>query len=273
MKIAVVHGIRQYRGEPADAVPFYTDQWSKALTACPTLPAAAASFDLRAAYYSHLLIEPGAQGGRLDPDAQSMLDAFLADVGGPVDDEGAQGPLTLGARAASAGLAEAWNRSGLDLPRFLTRFFAEVAAFLRTGAGFTPKADIIASVAADIEGADVVIAHSLGSVVAYETLWATGIAVPTLVTVGSPLAVPQIFPRLTPAPVEGRGARPSGVGRWCNLADVGDVVAIPIGGIARNFDGLDADLHDTIAPINPHKLTSYLQCQAIGEALEATARS
>jgi hypothetical protein len=148
-----------------------------------------------------------------------------------------------------------------------------VAAFLRTGAGFTPKADVIASVAADIEGADVVIAHSLGSVVAYETLWATGMTVPTLVTVGSPLAVPQIFHRLSPAPVEGRGARPPGVGRWCNIADVGDVVAIPIGGVAKNFDGLEADLHDTIAPINPHKLTSYLRCRALGTALEGTARS
>jgi hypothetical protein len=106
MKIAVVHGIRQFRGEPADAVPFYTEQWSQALAACPTLPPSAASFELRAAYYSHLLIEPGVQGGRLEPDAQAMLDAFLSDAAGPIDDEGAQGPLTLGARVAGVGIAK-----------------------------------------------------------------------------------------------------------------------------------------------------------------------
>jgi hypothetical protein len=267
VKITVVHGIRQYRGAPAEAVPFYEREWTSALAACPTLPPATVPFRLRVAYYSHLLIEPGAQGGRLEPDAQAMLGEFLAESTGPVDDDGAQGPLTLGPRAAGAWAAEAWHRTGLNVPRFLTRFFAEVAAFLRIGEGFTPKADIIASVAADMDGADIVIAHSLGSVVAYETLWATGIEVPTLVTVGSPLAVPQIFDRLTPAPVASRGAKPPGVGRWCNIADIGDIVAIPIGGIARHFDGLDRDRHDTIG-LDPHKLASYLSCKELGDALQ-----
>ncbi|GLZ38743.1 hypothetical protein Acsp05_23670 [Actinokineospora sp. NBRC 105648] len=39
---------------------------------------------------------------------------------------------------------------------------------------------------------DVVIAHSLGSVVAYEALWNSGATVDLLITLGSPLALPNV---------------------------------------------------------------------------------
>ncbi|MFC8454567.1 hypothetical protein [Kitasatospora sp. NPDC057223] len=78
------------------------------------------------------------------------------------------------------------------------------------------------------EAPAVVIAHSLGSYVAYETLHAhTDLQVELLVTVGSPLRVPSLARRLDPALRSGRGARPAGVQRWVNIADVGDVVAVP----------------------------------------------
>ncbi|MFM9462618.1 hypothetical protein ACKI1K_07165 [Streptomyces scabiei] len=74
----------------------------------------------------------------------------------------------------------------------------------------------------------VVIAHSLGSYVAYETLHAfPEPKVELLVTVGSPLRVPSLARRLDPALCAGRGARPSGAKRWVNIADVGDVLAVP----------------------------------------------
>lgn len=74
----------------------------------------------------------------------------------------------------------------------------------------------------------VVIAHSLGSYVSYETLHAhPDLEVELLVTVGSPLRVPSLLRRLEPGLRAGRGARPAGVRRWVNLADVGDLVAVP----------------------------------------------
>lgn len=74
----------------------------------------------------------------------------------------------------------------------------------------------------------VVIAHSLGSYVAYETLHAfPEPEVELLVTVGSPLRVPSLARRLDPALYAGRGARPAGAKRWVNIADVGDVLAVP----------------------------------------------
>ncbi|MFE5517387.1 hypothetical protein ACFQ9Q_06565 [Streptomyces virginiae] len=78
------------------------------------------------------------------------------------------------------------------------------------------------------EAPSVVIAHSLGSYVAYETLHAfPELTVELLVTVGSPLRVPSLVRRLDPALRAGRGARPAGVKHWVNIADVGDVVAVP----------------------------------------------
>jgi PGAP1-like protein len=73
----------------------------------------------------------------------------------------------------------------------------------------------------------VIVAHSLGSIVAYEALckhpeW----NVHTLVTLGSPLGVPNlIFDRLTPAPENGVGKWPN-VQQWFNIADRGDIVAL-----------------------------------------------
>jgi hypothetical protein len=87
----------------------------------------------------------------------------------------------------------------------------------------------------------VVIGHSLGSVVAYEALCARNAAdtsegqeggrprrVRALVTLGSPLGIENlIFDRLQPPPDDGRGVWPGGPGLvWTNVVDAGDVVAL-----------------------------------------------
>ncbi|MET9901696.1 alpha/beta hydrolase [Streptomyces sp. NPDC006446] len=83
------------------------------------------------------------------------------------------------------------------------------------------------------EDTQVVVAHSLGSVVAYEALCARpGHRVRALVTIGSPLGIENlILHRLQPAPLglggQLRGLWPGGDGLvWTNLADAGDVVAL-----------------------------------------------
>ena len=75
----------------------------------------------------------------------------------------------------------------------------------------------------------VVVAHSLGSVVAYEVLAvpSADLGVTTLVTLGSPLGIRNvIFDRLTPRPENGQGAWPPSLDRWHNVADPGDIVAM-----------------------------------------------
>ena len=79
------------------------------------------------------------------------------------------------------------------------------------------------------EGTRVVIGHSLGSV-AYEYVcryWPPSVEL--LVTLGSPLGIPNlVFERLTPAPAEGAGAWPGRVASWVNLAAAEGQVACVI---------------------------------------------
>ena len=71
-----------------------------------------------------------------------------------------------------------------------------------------------------------VVAHSLGTLVAYETLcehpeW----GVTDLVTIGCPLAGDMIHAQLDPGPTEGVGSWPGSVQTWTNIADPDDPAA------------------------------------------------
>lgn len=107
----------------------------------------------------------------------------------------------------------------------------------------------------------VLVAHSLGSVVAYETLCARpDVGVEVFVTLGSPLAMRKVvFDRLTPRPFE-KGIRPPGVRQWVNIADRGDFVAVPVGRLGDRFEGVDLDLESSIHILDPHTARSYLRC-------------
>jgi pimeloyl-ACP methyl ester carboxylesterase len=157
---------------------------------------------------------------------------------------------------------------------FVKCFAREVTYFLRTEGRFRPRAAVVDHVSQCLVGADIVIAHSLGSVVAYEALWKNRIEVPLLITVGSPLAFPRIvFPKLAPPPVGGRGRRPPGVRCWANIADVGDIVATPPGGISRQFHGVDYDRQDSIARFDFHRMANYLRCRELGVLLQRWAKA
>jgi hypothetical protein len=114
----------------------------------------------------------------------------------------------------------------------------------------------------------VVVAHSLGSVVAYETLAAMpDHSVRALVTLGSPLGIENlIFNRLDPAPVCGLGAWPGTEDLvWTNVADRGDVVA------------LERDLRPRFGPrvintvvhngAHAHAVSAYLTDKLTGAAI------
>lgn len=81
-------------------------------------------------------------------------------------------------------------------------------------------------------GTRVVVAHSLGSIVAYETLCDPALNadwdVHMLVTLGSPLGMRGlVLPRLRPEPAPGGLARwPMALRRWTNIADATDIVAV-----------------------------------------------
>lgn len=73
------------------------------------------------------------------------------------------------------------------------------------------------------DGPAVVVAHSLGSVVALEALHELASPVPLFVTIGSPIGMrTAVWPRLVPRPP----AVPEGVGGWLNFWDRDDILAV-----------------------------------------------
>lgn len=130
----------------------------------------------------------------------------------------------------------------------------------------------------DADGPTVVVAHSLGTVVATETLHAHRGPVPLFVTLGSPLGVrTAVKPRVRPQPLQ----VPDSVGRWLNFWDRDDVVA------ARPL--LEDFVHPNKTGVRPesarvdsdgpwvHPATLYLAQPAVAgplaEALDAVAHA
>ncbi|KAB1142341.1 antibiotic ABC transporter ATP-binding protein [Streptomyces luteolifulvus] len=118
----------------------------------------------------------------------------------------------------------------------------------------------------------VLVAHSLGSVVAYEALHANpDWPVTDLVTLGSPLGLRGVVhDRLDPPPVDGVGPWPGGIRRWTNIADRGDIVALP-DTLADHFGPREGELRITDLRITNgtrmHDLTRYLTARKTGEAI------
>ncbi len=113
----------------------------------------------------------------------------------------------------------------------------------------------------------VIVAHSLGSVVAYETLCAhPEWEVPMLVTLGSPLGLSFVFDRLQPQPVNGLGSWPGSTRQWINVADNGDLMAVKR--LAGLFAGPVTDLI-TNNGAQAHDVTTYLSSAATGRAIAA----
>ncbi|WP_154697863.1 serine peptidase [Lentzea guizhouensis] len=215
-------------------------------------------FSIEAAYYAHHLHRGTAQSdqddpGMLEPEAQQLLIGWTEQLmsGQSIP----QGPLTARVRQAAEWMT---RRFGTTARLFAIAFCREVHTYLskpdsaRRAAARRAVADAIARTQPKV-----IVAHSLGSVVTYETLWAhPDHDIDLWVTVGSPLAMPTIIlPRLEPA----TGGAPPRVRHWINVADVGDIVAIPRGGLRGHFDGVEKDLEVVIHDVDFHRMVNYLR--------------
>ncbi len=113
----------------------------------------------------------------------------------------------------------------------------------------------------------VVVAHSLGTVVAYNLLRREGQAqrwnVPLFVTLGSPLAVTAIRAKLAP------NRRPPCVGRWLNALDERDVVALyPLDAQSFPVDPPIVNKRDVDNPTsNRHGISGYLSDPEVAQWL------
>jgi hypothetical protein len=284
--IVAVHGVGHFLSAvpPEEIVTARSAVWAKDLAA--GLGTTAEHLPVTYSYYAHHLhrSRPVAQGAddlddldalvREHPDlaegithwAESLDDSLDLKLPPPAT---AQGRLAVPLRQLVARISESLSLDGRLTHAFIATFFRDVTRYLGDENGSTRAAareEVAGTIAST--GARVVIAHSLGSVVAYEALHAhPELEVDLLLTLGSPLALRHgVFDRLSPAPVDGTGQRPPGVRRWVNLSDHGDIVAIPRP-FKQRFPAVDLDLTDSIAPFDFHRASPYLKSAAVAATL------
>ncbi|NEB34927.1 hypothetical protein G3I62_38640 [Streptomyces sp. SID14446] len=117
----------------------------------------------------------------------------------------------------------------------------------------------------------VVVAHSLGSVIAYETLCEEGRPdwdIQMLVTLGSPLGMGTlVLDRLRPETQDRKGAWPTPVRMWTNIADATDVVAV-VRELQPIFGPRVADV-SVCNGAHMHDATRYLTAMETGRAIVA----
>ncbi|GAB2974056.1 alpha/beta fold hydrolase [Saccharothrix stipae] len=232
-------------------------------------------FTFEAAYYGHLYTAvTGRKGTSSDSkDLDKFETSFLLELAGdpladPVDPaDGRKAYLPGGVQWALRVVESTDYFAGLGhlaIRRFVKqvgRYFADVE--LHLGA----RAEVLNALKT---GPSVVVAHSLGSVIAYDVLRdEPGIEVDTLVTVGSPLGLRAVRERLgTSADAEAN--RLPNVRRWVNVAATEDAVAMvkelkPFYGA----DVVDKQVHNS--RMKAHLAVRYLAAvhtsQAIADAI------
>lgn len=263
MTVAVVgvHGVRNHQGdlEAVAAGQKIAQWWHAAVLKGFKRSPEVSPFEMRVAYYAHCLHTRTSQG---DEDLQALDAAVQDDILAWARLHGADKPTVQGWPTAPARAAVSWvaTKFGLDhaaARAFAAAFFPEVWTYFND-AQRREQARACVAEAIEVARPRILIAHSLGSVVAYETLWVyEHPPIDLLITFGSPLAMPHlIYDRL--APHEGERRRPPGVARWINIADPGDIIAIPPKEIPVRFAGVTADLTDAIGAFSYHRVTGYL---------------
>ncbi|WP_346053710.1 serine peptidase [Amycolatopsis dongchuanensis] len=239
LRVLGVHGIGTHRyhrrkGSAPEAAKALAADWFQHLgTAMPSN----SSVDLEVAYYAHHLHPESGHSLDEDPDSLSPSEQHLLTEWIALLRPG----MTAAPPEDRLALANDWllRAHGPGTRLFALTFCRELHAYLDAEEARQAATRSVAE-AIDEQRPQVVVAHSLGSVVAYEALWAhQEHDVDLLVTLGSPLAQPVVLDRLRPP--ENR-TRPPLVRRWVNIADLDDIVAVPVRGISREFKGVDEDL-------------------------------
>ncbi|MEU5397469.1 hypothetical protein [Streptomyces tibetensis] len=188
--------------------------------------------------------------------------------------EGTRAPTPLTAQRAMNALLRSRCMPGAVAERFLLGTLRQVRRYLKDNdiRRYAREA-VTTRIASDTT---VVIGHSLGSVVAYESLCVEPKSVGALITLGSPLGMPKlVFDRLDPTPSGGRAEWPKGIRSWSNLCDRHDVVASvkrlgPLFDVPGGWRTVNDQVLDNGWKV--HDLGRHLTDEATGRAVIAALR-
>ena len=174
--------------------------------------------------------------------------------------------------AEGLGGGEGATVEALPLPRavriaafreLVKRSFQDVHAYF-FGGDKEPMREVVRKALDGIDGPVVVLAHSLGTIIAYDVLREMkAIEVPLFVTVGSPLGVTEVQDLITtPLRV------PDVVDRWINVSDLRDLVALDHT-IRSEFAPAERcqDAFVTNSSDNHHGIVEYLRSRPVRDAV------
>lgn len=188
-------------------------------------------------------------------------------------------------------VGDAWPLLGRRLaPANTRRLMHEASRYLknRDGVGVTVRNVLREMLEAAWRDGDSVllIGHSLGSVIAYDTLWELTHVhrsrgeVSTFLTLGSPLATRFVQRSLQAAHAEGAARYPHNVRHWVNLSARGDMTALRPRLKPFFHEMLDLELCDAIEDfvdfdnyfrgavgLNPHEAYGYLVQPLVAEVI------
>lgn len=283
-RIVCVHGIaQQYKGERTALV-----EWLPALqdgvrrARGDQLADSLTENDVKMAFYGDIFRpgddelsagEPLVTAADLTDYERSLLFAWWQEAAAtdqsvdPPEDDAALGtPATV--QHALRALSRSKYFAGLA-PRLMFGSLVQVRRYFDES---TVRARIAARIADRIDpDTEVIVAHSLGSVAAYEALMAhPEWSIRRLVTLGSPLGIQNlVFERLLPEPQrlgkQRRGHWPAGLDSWHNVTDRGDVVALvkdlrPLFDQRMEWKPIDNG-------VRAHDVARYLTAKATGESI------
>jgi hypothetical protein len=254
----------------------------------------AGGFNVRAAFYGHLFRRPGVMGtgeGLSEPE-EDLFGALAVECLRRAEHSASEQQRRVAREELAAlGLTAGSTPQGLRaIASRLTARLARLPWFARLGMALaerfvitslnqvtryltdetireTAQREILKLID---DQTKVIVAHSLGSVVAYEVCRRMDRALPLLVTIGSPLGLGTIiYPRLRPQPP----VFPPSVRRWVNVADRNDVVAAEaqLGGFFREVPTGALFEHGAVDnEKDAHRAESYMTSNWVGRSVGAS---
>lgn len=221
------------------------------------------------------VIAKGAGGpGEFGPVEEAILREMAANAGIGDDDIRRE----LGQEVVAKGPANwQWVQAvARGLERRIPAFGTVGLRLVRQADAYLTRPHIRQAVDAAVEPAlacspDIVVAHSLGSIIAYRLLHRLQhrTAVKLFVTLGSPLGLRAVKERISPPPL----AIPLAVARWVNGADRRDYVSLHAGLDEATFcGGIENFTNFKNSRSDAHAITDYLSDPRLARLIAATAK-